>query len=112
METFKLTKTQKGQKFEYVVTDNSGNVISKRMSNRDYVACTADGSFYFGRLDLIRKGDHGRMISLYMGKLANPVANYSFYKKMGGDLSIDAFEAEERADAQKHLDSLNKIAYL
>jgi hypothetical protein len=26
------------------------------------VACTADGNFYFGRLDLIGKGDHGRAL--------------------------------------------------
>lgn len=60
---YTLTKTTlKNGKFQYVVTDQDGNVISNRMSTREYVACTANGSFYFGRLDLIGKGDHGRGI--------------------------------------------------
>jgi hypothetical protein len=46
-----VTKNKSG-KFHYTVTDEKGNVISERKSNREYVACTANGSYYFGRLDL------------------------------------------------------------
>lgn len=63
--TYTLTVTQtnnKAARFHYVVTDEAGSVISDRKSNREYVACTACGSFYFGRLDLIGKGDHGKAI--------------------------------------------------
>jgi hypothetical protein len=62
MTTYKLNKETKGKKHLYTVTDESGNVISTRTSARDYVACTINGEFYFGRLDLIGKGDHGRAI--------------------------------------------------
>ena len=63
--TYKLTKTETGNKsarFHYVVTDEAGNIISERKSDRDYVACTINGQFYFGRLDLIGKGDHGEQL--------------------------------------------------
>lgn len=63
MKNYTLTKTAKGaQGFTYTVTDEAGNVISTRTSKRNYVACTKDGGFYFGRLDLIGKGDHGRYL--------------------------------------------------
>lgn len=60
MATYNLSKEQKGKNFLYTVTDINGNVISKRTSKREYVACTADGQYYFGRMDLIGKGDHGQ----------------------------------------------------
>lgn len=62
---FTLTRTEintKAAKYHYVVTDENGTVISERKSNREYVACTSDGRFYFGRMDLVGKGDHGRAI--------------------------------------------------
>jgi hypothetical protein len=65
MTKFKLTKEKKGSKYLYTVTDQDGKTISTRISTRDYVACTADGEYYFGRLDLVGKGDHGRNMSLY-----------------------------------------------
>lgn len=43
MATYNLSKEQKGKNFLYTVTDINGNVISKRTSKREYVACTADG---------------------------------------------------------------------
>lgn len=58
MAKYILSKKAKGKKYQYTVTDEKGNVISTRTSARDYVACTANGEFYFGRLDLIGKGDH------------------------------------------------------
>lgn len=50
MAKYILVKKVKGQKFEYQVIDTESKaIVSKRTSARDYVACTADGSFYFGR---------------------------------------------------------------
>lgn len=58
----------KSGRFVYTVTDESGNILSTRRSNREYVACTIDGQYYFGRLDLIGKGDHGKY------KVTTPIA--------------------------------------
>jgi len=49
-------------KFLYIVKDEQGNIISKRQSFRKYVAATINGQYYFGRLDLIGKGDHGKQL--------------------------------------------------
>lgn len=63
MYTLQVTETKnKSGKYHYQVKDAQGNVVSERKSNREYVACTIDGQFYFGRLDLIGKGDHGRQL--------------------------------------------------
>lgn len=72
MAKFKLTRTQKGDKFVYTVTDESGNVISTRTSKRNYVACTANGEFYFGRISLIGKGEHGESVSSCRSFIRNP----------------------------------------
>lgn len=72
MEKYILTKTPKGKKFLYEVKDENGNVISKRTSTRDYVACSINGDFYFGRLDLVGKGDYGKRFSM-----AQKMAYYS-----------------------------------
>lgn len=71
MAKYILSKKAKGKKYQYTVTDEKGNVISTRTSARDYVACTANGEFYFGRLDLIGKGDHGKGLSRTTEILAN-----------------------------------------
>ena len=64
MKTYRLTKTElKNGKFLYEVKDENNNTISKRTSTRHYAACTIDGSHYFGRVDLIGKGDHGRLLA-------------------------------------------------
>ena len=76
MAKYILSKQAKGKKFQYTVTDESGTVISTRTSVRDYVACTRNGEFYFGRLDLIGKGSHGRALSSAMAILVNPEAAY------------------------------------
>lgn len=54
----------KAGKFHYLVKDENGHIISERRSNREYVACTINGQFYFGRIDLIGKGDHGKQIKM------------------------------------------------
>ena len=73
---YKLTKTQKGKKNLYVVTDETGKQISQRLSARDYVACTIDGRFFFGRLDLVGKGEHGKMLNYANDILTNPKKVY------------------------------------
>jgi hypothetical protein len=69
----------KAGRFHYTVTDENGNIISDRKSNREYVACTIHGSHYFGRLDLIGKGDHGKKIKwqISINETPQPIA----YKK-------------------------------
>lgn len=62
----KVTETNnKSAKFHYQVLDENGTLISERKSNREYVACTTNGGYYFGRLDLIGKGDHGRALKSF-----------------------------------------------
>lgn len=66
---YKLTVTEtgkKGARFLYQVIDEAGNILTERKSNREYVACTINGRFFFGRLDLIGKGDHGRSLKFIM----------------------------------------------
>lgn len=62
---FKLIVKETGNKagkYHYQVIDETGKVLTERRSNREYVACTINGQFYFGRLDLIGKGDHGKQV--------------------------------------------------
>lgn len=67
-ENFTLTKKETGRKsakFQYEIIDNrTGAIVTNRNSNRDYVACTSNGEFFFGRLDLINKGDHKRTVDV------------------------------------------------
>lgn len=66
--TLKVTETgNKAAKFLYEVIDENGKVITSRKSNRAYVACTIDGRFFFGRLDLINKGEHLISVKYQMG---------------------------------------------
>lgn len=77
MKKYILTKTQKGRKFLYEVKDENGNVISKRTSVRDnYIAATSNGEFYFGRIDLIGKGEHGRILNQINDCLNHPKELY------------------------------------
>ena len=73
MKKYILNKTQKGAKFLYEVIEVSSNkVVTTRTSARDYVACTISGEFFFGRLDLVGKGDHGRILNRSNAILSNP----------------------------------------
>ena len=57
-----LETENKNGRFLYQVFDEAGFIVSQRRSNRKYIACTSDGQYYFGRLDLIGKGEHGQQI--------------------------------------------------
>jgi hypothetical protein len=55
----KVTETNnKAGKFLYQIIDETGNVLTERRSNREYVAATINGACFFGRVDLVGKGDH------------------------------------------------------
>lgn len=121
MAKYILSKKAKGKKYQYTVTDEKGNVISTRTSARDYVACTADGSFYFGRLDLIGKGDHGKRLSHTAAILANPEAAYKkqvayftpdYRSKWIAENPAEQWIARNVEYATKEKERLNAIAYL
>lgn len=122
MAKYILSKTPKGKKFQYTVTDENGNILSKRLSNRDnYVACTANGEFYFGRLDLIGKGDHGKRLSAAIAFLANPEKAYKDWLayfvpteriKQKEELPFEQFVAKRTPYYTEIKEELNKIAYI
>lgn len=58
----KLYRRKHGAKFQYYTIIEGGLEVVLRTSARDYVACTEGGSFFFGRLDLIGAGDHGKTV--------------------------------------------------
>lgn len=96
MENLVLRKTKKGKKYLYEVIDTTtGEAVAGRISARDYVACTADADMFFGRLDLIGKGEHGSQLRYYTAKAA------------------DMKESEEyRAGCRRRVKELNDIVYL
>ena len=122
MEKYILVKKVKGKKYEYQVIDaDSKAIVSKRTSAREYVACTADGSFYFGRLDLIGKGDHGKGLSRTTEILANPERAYkkqvayfvpSYRKEWIAENPADEWIARNVNWATERQKELNAIAYL
>lgn len=108
LNNYTLTKTQlKNGKFEYCVIDQDNNVISSRTSARDYVACTISGSYYFGRLDLIGKGEHGQKLNNCEKWLKVTESEYqnSAYSKYS--------TYDEMIESKKNsITKLNSIAYL
>jgi hypothetical protein len=68
------TTTGKKSKFIYTVFDQDKKIVSQRQSFRKYVACTIYGQFYFGRLDLIGKGDHGKQLKFIGEGTPVPIA--------------------------------------
>ena len=118
---YKLTKTQKGKKNLYVVTDETGKQISQRLSARDYVACTADGRYFFGRRDLIGKGDHGKMLSYANDILSDPEKSYKkmlaywtpdYRKEWKSEHPYEEWKKERTEYAQDLKRNLEAIAYL
>lgn len=122
MANFILTKTAKGKKFQYQVIDTTTNeVISSRTLVCDYVACTTNGEFYFGRLDLIGKGDHGKQLSWALLVLNSPkkayktMLNYwvpSFRKEWKQANPFEKWVETHIPSAEKTKEILEKIAYL
>lgn len=106
--TLKKTETaRKNGKFFYEVIDENGNIISTRSSNREYVACTINGEFYFGRVDLVGKGDHGKMIKHYLNYMNIDQKYFDKHLKSYNE-SIEQF----KSDYKNKFDEINSIAYL
>lgn len=106
----KVTETNnKSGKFHYQVIDENGNVISERKSNREYAACTTNSGYYFGRKDLVGKGEHGRAIKHYSKYLT--MTKYPFKNLYKGLESEEASLKELQEDAKHSLNILNSIAY-
>lgn len=105
---FKLNVTEKKGKFHYTVTDQNNNIISERKSTRNYVACTADGTYYFGRLDLIGKGEHGSRLNNCESMMR--LTEEEFNKKYKNSIYYD-FQRDVES-AKNTIERLNSIAYL
>ena len=108
LNNYTLTKTQlKNGKYEYCVLDQDNNVITKRISSNNYVACTFNGKYFFGRLDLIGKGEHGQRLNNCEKKLKLTESEYqnSAYSKYS--------TYDEMVESAKNMiTKLSTIAYL
>jgi hypothetical protein len=62
--------------FMYTIKDMDGNIHATRKSKHTYVAATFDGQYFFSRLDLIGKGDHGQQVKWCKenGRNVKPIA--------------------------------------
>ena len=80
---YKLIKTQRvgAPKAIYQVVDESGKVISQRVSARVYVACSINGDYYFGRMDLVGKGDYASMLQRVKNFLKDPEGWFRNYAR-------------------------------
>jgi hypothetical protein len=105
MKLIKQETGKKSSKFFYSIVDENGNVLKTRSSNREYVAATKCGSFFFGRLDLIGKGDHGRFMKDIKTTWAK-VENKPDHEIIYGTLTI----GEWKKDRQNMLENFQTIA--
>lgn len=116
MAKYVLQKVISGSQFVYTVYDESGNVVSTRTSSRSYVACTADGEFYFYRLSLIGSAirKYERAISdlsaIESGASARQVLGY-YKRTIYSDYNLDDLRALA-SRAEVSLPKLRAIAYL
>ena len=96
-QNYTLEKLEnKNGSFTYrVINPEDGSIISQRKSRREYVACTIDGSYYFGRRDLIGKGEHGQHLKRLRDGMNNQQESESY-----------------RSYCKNKIEELNKIAYL
>lgn len=112
--TLKVTETgNKASKFLYeIIDDATGYVISTRKSNREYVAATIDGNYFFGRLDLIGKGDHGKSLKWAKDQINQDPEKYEAKRrKLSFDgLVLDVFEVMVKKN-QEAIEKINSIAY-
>jgi len=74
------------------------------------VACTANGSYYFGRLDLIGKGDHGSNLNRLRNYLSMSKSQYYLSQPDWAKPKEGEYE-KMQSDAKKSYESLNSIAY-
>lgn len=117
-----LTKQLKGKKYLYQVRDiESRSIVSERLSVREYIACTIDGSFYFSRLSLIGKGHHGKKISHVNEVLINPEEAYKkqvacftpdYREQFMKEHPIEEWVTYHVGRCKREKVKLNNIAYL
>lgn len=106
---YELKQTQlKNGKFHYQVIDESGSVISERKSNREYVACTINGGTYWGRLDLVGKGDYKRVLDWNIEKMN--MSETEFNNRYPSDIYTYTYN-EFVQEAKEDYEALTKIAY-
>lgn len=111
----KLIKTQlKNGKYLYETITEDGERIKLRTSTREYKMCTADGSFFSSRQDLVEKGDHGKQVQELRKRLADPDKAYNnlvdSYKSCG--VEIDITKEKYIASRKEQLKTLTTILYL
>lgn len=59
-----------------IVNNRTGETVATRTSKRNYVAATIDGCYFFGRLDLVGKGDHGQQVKIAQEMIATTPEDY------------------------------------
>lgn len=106
----KLIKTQtKSGKYNYSIVDDNGNILATRTSSKEYVAATITGKYFFGRLDLIGKGEHGERWNNYEKKI-NQLSELPANEK--SDKYSDMTTEQIIEDLKISLSKLTTIAYL
>jgi hypothetical protein len=103
------TGKKSGAKYIYSIIDENGNVLETRSSNREYVAATCCGAYFFGRLDLIGKGEHGTRLNNFEKAIAK-------YSSLPSDEKSEKYSdftnAEHLESAKKQLKRFESIAKL
>jgi hypothetical protein len=103
------TGKKSGPKYIYSIVDENGNVLQTRKSNNEYVAATICGKYFFGRFDLIGKGEHGTRLNNIEKAIAK-------YLSLPGDEKSQNYSnftnAEHLEDAKKQLKRFESIAKL
>lgn len=85
MAKYTLTKKELNNGYKlYAVMNVEGEILSTRKSKRDYVACTINGGFYFGRINLVNKNGRARAKRLQNAYdlLADPRKRYESLLKL------------------------------
>lgn len=110
MKYYLSIKRNKNNSYRYEVKTDTGAIICKRNSYRNYVACTLDGSIFFGRLDLIGKGwnkssfdyakNRGTPITVVYAKEAIEELVHKKYEEEGMIAAYD--EANKHANITDH----------
>lgn len=122
MEKYILKKTKVRGTNLYTVINEQGVVISTTKDKRDFVACTINGDFYFGRTNLVNKNGRARAKRLQNAYdlLADPRKRYesllklqktAYIKPMKEDMSYEKWAEKYIKLANQEIHDL-QLAYL
>jgi hypothetical protein len=123
MAKYTLTKKELNNGYKlYAVMNVEGVIISTRKSKRDYVACTINGDFYFGRINLVNKNGRARAKRLQNAYdlLADPRKRYesllrlqktAYVKPMKEDMPYEKWAEKYIKLANQEIHDL-QLAYL